>query len=115
MRRPITTNPPADGGYPVDSDLHQMSDDGGPVGPDPARWADADWGDIPGEKDAVTQDVPGRQPDTVGLRTAVVLSPAVEARVEAEVARAEAIRRTSERSGRTAGGISWGPGTAHAE
>lgn len=29
-----------DGGYPQDQQLHQMSDDGGPVGPDPARWAD---------------------------------------------------------------------------
>lgn len=41
---PLTTRgPPADGGYPVDSDLYQMSDDGGPVGPD--RWADPAWQD----------------------------------------------------------------------
>lgn len=45
MRHPTTTGPPADGGYPADSDLHQMSDDGGPVGPDPARWVDPDWRD----------------------------------------------------------------------
>lgn len=42
-----TRAPPADGGYPADSDLHRMSDDGGPVGPDPARWADPGWQDRP--------------------------------------------------------------------
>lgn len=36
---------PADGGYPTDADLHRMSDDGGPVGPDPARWVDPVWRD----------------------------------------------------------------------
>ena len=41
----ITRGPPADGGYPADNDLHQMSDDGGPVGPDPARWYDPEWRD----------------------------------------------------------------------
>ena len=40
-----TRPPPADGGYPVDADLHQMSDDGGPVGPAPARWSDPEWRD----------------------------------------------------------------------
>ena len=39
----ITRGPPADGGNPVDRDLHPMSDDGGPVGPDPARWSDPVW------------------------------------------------------------------------
>jgi hypothetical protein len=39
------------GGYPVDSDLHQMSDDGRPNSPDPARWADPDWRDNLGEWD----------------------------------------------------------------
>lgn len=41
----ITRGPPADGGYPADRDLHHMSDDGGPVGPDPARWSDLKWRD----------------------------------------------------------------------
>ena len=52
MPRLTTPDPPADGGYPLDSDLHQMSDDGGPVGPDPARWADDDWRDDLGDRDA---------------------------------------------------------------
>src|SRR6476620_5888609 len=43
--RLMTRDPPADGGYPLDSDLHQMTDDGGPPAPDPARWADPDWRD----------------------------------------------------------------------
>jgi hypothetical protein len=43
----MTQNPPADGGYPLDSDLHQMTDDGGPPAPDPARWTDPDWRDDP--------------------------------------------------------------------
>src|SRR4051794_29847808 len=55
--------PTADGGYPVDSDLHQMSDDGGPVGPDPARWADPDWRDNLGERDTFDGDPrPGGPP-----------------------------------------------------
>jgi len=33
MQRLTTPDPPADGGYPLDSDLHQMTDDGGPLGP----------------------------------------------------------------------------------
>ena len=37
--------PTADGGYPVDGDLEQMTDDGCPLTPDPARWADPDWRD----------------------------------------------------------------------
>lgn len=32
---------------PADQDLRQMSDDGGPAGPDPARWADPAWRDGP--------------------------------------------------------------------
>jgi len=48
-----TASPPAesspkrrpDGGFAVDSDLHQMSDDGCPLSPDPTRWVDADWCD----------------------------------------------------------------------
>jgi DNA-binding CsgD family transcriptional regulator len=42
-----SSRPPPDGGFPGDSDLHRMSDDGGPVGPDPARWVDPVWGDAP--------------------------------------------------------------------
>ena len=45
MPRLMTQHPPTDGGYPLDSDLHQMTDDGGPLVPDPARWADDDWRD----------------------------------------------------------------------
>jgi hypothetical protein len=41
------THPVADGGYAHDSDLHQMSDDGCPLGPNPARWADPAWRDAP--------------------------------------------------------------------
>jgi hypothetical protein len=45
MRRLIIHDRTADGGYPLDSDLHQMSDDGCPLVPDPARWADVEWRD----------------------------------------------------------------------
>jgi hypothetical protein len=48
MRRLMTPDQSADGGNPIDSDLHQMTDDGGPQTPDPA-WANADWGDVLGE------------------------------------------------------------------
>ena len=51
MSRLTTRDPPADGGYPLDSDLHQMTDDGGPLTPDPARWADPEWRDNLGEWD----------------------------------------------------------------
>ena len=76
MRRFTTRGPPADGGYPLDSDLHQMTDDGGPHFPDPARWADHDWRDTLGEMDTFEDEVrmgfpdasrPG--PDTVTVRT----------------------------------------------
>ena len=36
MRRFMTRDPTADGGYPLDSDLDQMTDDGCPLVPDPA-------------------------------------------------------------------------------
>ena len=49
MRLLLIHDRAADGGYPVDSDLHQMTDDGCPLVPDPARWADAAWRDQPGE------------------------------------------------------------------
>jgi hypothetical protein len=49
--RSKTSRPPADGGYPLDESLHQMTDDGGPPAPDPARWADPDWRDTLGEGD----------------------------------------------------------------
>ena len=51
MRQLITHDRTADGGYPLDSELHQMTDDGCPLIPDPARWADADWRDNLGESD----------------------------------------------------------------
>jgi hypothetical protein len=57
MPRLMTLDPTADGGYPLDSDLHQMTDDGGPPAPDPARWADPDWGDNLGEWDAFADEV----------------------------------------------------------
>jgi len=57
MTRLLTQNPPADGGYPLDSDLHQMTDDGGPLVPDPARWADPDWRDDPGGRDTFADEV----------------------------------------------------------
>ena len=57
MRRFLTRSPPADGGHPVDSDLHQMTDDGCPHGPDPARWAYDDWRDNLGEWDTFEDEV----------------------------------------------------------
>lgn len=63
MRSFTTRGPPADGGYPLDSDLHQMSNDGGPVGPDPARWADPDWRDNLGEWDTFEDEVRMGFPD----------------------------------------------------
>src|SRR5438477_688737 len=56
MPRLMTPDPPADGGYPFDSDLHQMTDDGGPLAPDPARWADPDWRDNLGERDTFADE-----------------------------------------------------------
>jgi hypothetical protein len=44
-RPPTAAARPADGGYPVDADLHQMTDDGCPHGPDPVRWDDPVWQD----------------------------------------------------------------------
>ena len=62
--RPFTTRgPPADSGYPTDRDLHQMTDDGGPVGPDPARWADPVWRDNLGEWDTFADEVRMGFPD----------------------------------------------------
>ena len=51
MPRLVTTCQAADGGYPPDNDLHNMTDDGCPLTPDPARWADDDWNDNLGESD----------------------------------------------------------------
>ena len=45
MVRNTAADPPTDGGYPADTDLHQMTDDGGPLTPDPARWDDPTWRD----------------------------------------------------------------------
>lgn len=58
MSRLMNTRPTADGGYPLDRDLHQMSDDGGPVGSDPAQWDDPEWRDNLGERDTFADDVP---------------------------------------------------------
>jgi hypothetical protein len=58
MQRLIIQDWTADGGYPLDSDLHNMTDDGCPLFPDPARWADADSRDNLGELDTV-DDPPG--------------------------------------------------------
>lgn len=52
MRQLMIRDRTADGGYPLDSDLHNMTDDGCPLVPDPARWADADWRDNLGELDS---------------------------------------------------------------
>jgi hypothetical protein len=52
-----------DGGYPRDGDLHQMRDDGGPVGPDPARGSDAGWRDNLGELDTFDDSPPAPAPD----------------------------------------------------
>lgn len=41
----MTLESNTDGGYPADSDLHRMTDDGAPLSPDPIRWADPRWGD----------------------------------------------------------------------
>ena len=54
MVRNATSDPPTDGGYPADTDLHQMTDDGGLHTPDPARWADPAW------RDAIAGQRPGR-------------------------------------------------------
>jgi hypothetical protein len=59
MPRLATTGPPPDGGYPLDQQLHEMSDDGGPVGPDPARWGDPVWQDHLGEMDTFGDEVEG--------------------------------------------------------
>lgn len=56
--------PRADGGFAADSELHQMTDDGCPLSPDPTRWADADWRDLP---DA---EIGGRPPPRLGEATA---------------------------------------------
>ena len=84
MRRSTTRDPTADGGYPLDSDLEQMTDDGCPLAPDPARWADADWRDNLGESD--TFDAPPEGPATPppagvppGVRVARSLPRAPEA------------------------------------
>ncbi len=69
--RPFTTRgPPADGGYPLDGDLHRMTDDGGPHAPDPARWADPDWRDNLGEWDTFAEQLfPTSPPPGAGAVT----------------------------------------------
>jgi hypothetical protein len=51
MRQLMIQDRKADGGYPLDSDLHNMTDDGCPLYPDPSRWVDADGRDNLGERD----------------------------------------------------------------
>ena len=50
--------PTADGGYPVDGDLHQMTDYGCPLTPNPARWIDPEWRDEPDASDDPAVPVP---------------------------------------------------------
>jgi hypothetical protein len=59
MRQLMIHDRTADGGYPLDSDLHNMTDDGCPLYPDPARWADADWRDNLGELDTFSGPLEG--------------------------------------------------------
>lgn len=49
--------PTAGGGYPIDSDLHQMTDDGCPLTPNPARWSDPEWRDEPDASDETSGSV----------------------------------------------------------
>lgn len=53
----INRSPPTDGGYAVDSDLHQMTDDGCPHGPNPTRWNDPEWRDNFGEWDTFDEEL----------------------------------------------------------
>jgi hypothetical protein len=74
MPRFTSRGPPADGGYPIDSDLHQMTDDGGPQTPDPARWSDPDWRDNIGDQDTFAAEVAmgfpaASRPGVVTVRT----------------------------------------------
>ena len=45
MRQLMIQDGTIDGGYPLDSDLHSMADDGCPLTPDPMRWSDRDYRD----------------------------------------------------------------------
>lgn len=72
----LSRGPTPDGGYPADRDLHQMSDDGGPAGPDPARWSDPEWRD--GGADDRTAVLP--DPGTTAGRPSGVCAPDVRDR-----------------------------------
>jgi hypothetical protein len=66
----MTNHAKADGGYPLDSDLDQMTDDGCPLVPDPARWSDAAWRDNLGELDTFEGPLAGRnEPAALAQRT----------------------------------------------
>lgn len=67
MERFITAGRSGDGGYPLDSDLNRMCDEGGPFSPDPARWADPDWRDNLGEWDTFADEVPVGSPVVIPL------------------------------------------------
>jgi hypothetical protein len=56
--RPNCSPHPRDGGYPRNNDLHQMSDDGGPVVPDSPRRSDFDGLDNLGEMDTFDDPPP---------------------------------------------------------
>jgi hypothetical protein len=62
MRHLMIHDERADGGYPFDSDLHNMTDDGCPLIPDPTRWTDPDWRDTLGEMD--TFEAPPIEPES---------------------------------------------------
>lgn len=55
MRHPTTQPPPADGGYPADRDLQQMTDDGGL--PAPGRAGETGGRDNLGELDTFAAEV----------------------------------------------------------
>ena len=85
MERFTTPGRPADGGYPLDSDLHRMTDDGGSHTPDPARWADPDWRDNFGEWDTFADEARLGFPAVVPLSAGTVTVRGVEAGRRPEV------------------------------
>jgi hypothetical protein len=64
MQRQQTLGPPLDGGYPIDSDFQQLTDDGCPLTPDPSLWGAEDWRDNFGEWDTFANN-PADGPDGV--------------------------------------------------
>jgi hypothetical protein len=70
MRHFITRGPPADGGEPIGTDLHRMTDDGCPHSPIPARWDGPDWRDNLGEWDTFDDEDQLAFPATGGAAVA---------------------------------------------